>query len=524
MLRPNTLALTAVLALLTAVGPLSVDMYLPSLPDIGRELNSPPAQVQLTISFYLVGFALGQIVYGPLSDRHGRKPVLLAALALFSAGGLACAFAPSIEVLIVARLFQAFGGAGAVVLARAIVRDLYHDARAGREFSVMATIMGIAPTVAPLVGSVLQAAFGWRAIFMALLALGSIAAAVVWWLVPETLKRRTPGRVSLLSTMRVYRTFTKNSAFLAHLGIVTCSFMGLFAWISGASFVLQGLYGLSALEFGLAFALGSAGGMLGAAVAAGIVTHIGLDRTIGLGGLALALGGLAMVATVALGLSSPAALVLPAMFYLAGFGLAVPQGFAGALSPFHDRAGAASSLMGFVQQTSAAALGAIVGHTLGQTAWPLAIAMAAMGCLTFVIWIVSRGIRAQTKDQRGHCSPDRQTVAQRLGFRIADRSFGPETVKRSNGVRVHFAFIFVFTTAAGALFTTRAGAIIAGLGYGQAHVIPLDSLRRFLEFTSRRLARPACRIRSDIPTIPSAGEPWPAFLLSSRRAPSALPE
>src|SRR6266542_1861020 len=267
MLRPDTFALTAVLALLTAVGPLSVDMYLPSLPDIGRELAAPPAQVQLTISFYLVGFALGQIVYGPLSDRHGRKPILLAALALFSSAGIACAFASSIEVLIIARFFQAFGGAGAVVLARAIVRDLYSEARAGREFSLMGAIMAVAPTIAPLIGSVLQIAFGWRAIFVALLAVGSVAAALVWCLLPET--------VSLLSTMRVYRTFMRNSAFLAHLGIVTCSFMGLFAWISGASFVLQDLYGLSALEFGVAFALGSAGYMLGTVLAAGIVTHIG---------------------------------------------------------------------------------------------------------------------------------------------------------------------------------------------------------------------------------------------------------
>jgi MFS transporter, DHA1 family, multidrug resistance protein len=316
MLRPDTFALTAVLALLTAVGPLSVDMYLPSLPDIGRELAAPPAQVQLTISFYLVGFALGQIVYGPLSDRHGRKPILLAAFALFSSAGLACAFASSIEVLIIARFFQAFGGAGAVVLARAIVRDLYSEARAGREFSLMGAIMAVAPTIAPLIGSVLQIVFGWRAIFVGLLAVGSVAAALVWCLLPETLKNRAPEPVSLLSTVHVYRTFMKNSAFLAHLGIVTCSFMGLFAWISGASFVLQDLYDLSALEFGVAFALGSAGYMLGTVLAAGIVTHIGLDRTIGLGGLALAVGGLAMVAAVALGLTSAASLVLPAAFRL----------------------------------------------------------------------------------------------------------------------------------------------------------------------------------------------------------------
>jgi MFS transporter, DHA1 family, multidrug resistance protein len=397
MLRPDTLALTAVLALLTAVGPLSVDMYLPSLPDIGRELAARPAQVQLTISFYLVGFALGQIVYGPLSDRHGRKPVLLAALGLFSISGLACAFAWSIDALIIARFFQALGGAGAIVLARAIVRDLYSGTRAGREFSLMGTIMGLAPIIAPLIGSVLQMAFGWRAIFVALLAVGSIAAALAWYLLPETLKTRAPEPVSLLSTVGVYRTFMKNRVFLAHLGIVTCSFMGLFAWISGASFVLQDLYGLSTLEFAVAFAIGSAGYLLGTVLAAGIVTHIGLNRTIGLGGLALAVGGLAMVAAVTLGLTSAASLVLPAAFYLAGLGLAMPQGFAGAMSPFPSRAGAASSLIGFTQQTSAAVLGAAVGHMLGQTAWPLVIAIAAMGCLTLVIWMLSRGIRAPRK-------------------------------------------------------------------------------------------------------------------------------
>jgi MFS transporter, DHA1 family, multidrug resistance protein len=423
ILRPDTFALTVVLGLFTAVGPLSVDTYLPSLPDIGRELAAPPAQVQLTISFYLVGFALGQIVYGPLSDRHGRKPVLLAALVLFSTAGLACAFASSIHALIIARFFQAFGGAGAVVLARAIVRDLYSGTRAGREFSLMGTIMGLAPIIAPLIGSVLQMAFGWRAIFVALVVVGSIAAVLAWYLLPETLKTRAPEPVSLLSSVGVYRTFMKNRVFLAHLGIVTCSFMGLFAWISGAPFVLQDLYGLSALEFGVAFALGSAGYLLGTVLAAGIVTHIGLDRTIGLGGLALALGGLAMVAAVALGLTSAASLVLPAAFYLAGLGLAMPQGFAGAMSPFPGRAGAASSLIGFTQQTSAAALGVAVGHMLGQTAWPLVIAIATMGCLTLLIWLVSRGIRAPTKDV--------EIWDEQIGFqRLKNSGFDLECMRR----------------------------------------------------------------------------------------------
>src|SRR5690349_5338040 len=156
MLRPDTFALTALLALLTAFGPVSTDMYLPSLPDIGRVLSASPAEVQLTLSAYLIGFAIGQITYGPFSDRYGRRPVLLIALALFCAGSLVCAVSPRIDVLIAARTLQALGGAGAIVIARAIVRDLYAGARAGRELSLMGSIMAIAPIVAPLIGGVLQ--------------------------------------------------------------------------------------------------------------------------------------------------------------------------------------------------------------------------------------------------------------------------------------------------------------------------------------------------------------------------------
>ncbi len=156
MLRPGTFALTVLLAALTAIGPLTTDMYLPSLPDIARLLDASTAQTQLTISSYLVGFAVGQIFYGPLADRHGRKPVLLGAMALYCAASLACALSTSIEMLIAARALQALGGAGGIVLARAIVRDLYSGARAGRELSLIGAVMALAPVLAPLLGGVLQ--------------------------------------------------------------------------------------------------------------------------------------------------------------------------------------------------------------------------------------------------------------------------------------------------------------------------------------------------------------------------------
>jgi len=395
MLRPGTFALTALLAGLSAVGPLTTDMYLPSLPDIARLLGASSAQVQLTISAYLIGFAAGQIIYGPVSDRHGRKPVLIGAIALYCAASLACALSTSIEMLIVARAFQALGGSGGIVLTRAIVRDIYSGAHAGRELSLIGSVMALAPVLAPILGGLIQTAFGWRMTFLALVGAGFAGAAVVWALLPETLNTRATEPVSLPSMLRSYRIVGRNRAYLAYLSITAASYAGLFAWISGSAFVLQDLYGLAPFDFGVAFALGSVGYMAGSAIAARLVIRLGLDGVLGLGGCACAAGGLAMVAAVAFGLMSSMSLVLPMAVYLAGLGMVLPQGIAGAMTPFPERAGAASSLFGFLQQTAAAVCGAAVGWFLGQSAWPLALGVATMGFATFGLWLATRGLRAR---------------------------------------------------------------------------------------------------------------------------------
>jgi len=395
MLRPGTFALTALLAAMTAIGPLTTDMYLPSLPDIAQKLGASTAQVQLTISSYLVGFAVGQVVYGPVSDRHGRKPVLIAAVGLYCAASLACALSTSIEMLIAARAMQALGGAGGIVLARAIVRDLYSGARAGRELSLIGAVMALAPVLAPLLGGVLQTGFGWRSVFFALVGSGLVGAAVVLPLLPETLAVRSPERVSPSSMLKSYRVVARNPAYLAYLALASTSFAGLFAWISGTSFVLQNLYGLSPFNFGVAFAVGSIGYMTGTTWAARLVMRLGIDRTLGVGAGAMAAGGLGMVAAVALGLTSAVSLVLPMAIYLAGLGMMLPQSIAGAMTPFPERAGAASALLGLVQQSAAALCGAVVGALLGSSAWPLAAAVAAMGCATLALWILTRAVRAR---------------------------------------------------------------------------------------------------------------------------------
>jgi MFS transporter, DHA1 family, multidrug resistance protein len=388
MLRPDTIAFTGLLALLVAFGPVATDLYVPSMPEIGRLLGAGTAAVQLTLSSYLIGFACGQIVYGPIADKYGRRPVLLFALVLFCTATAACGAAPSIEWLIAARILQALGASGAIVLARAIVRDCYAGDRAGRELSMMGAIMAVAPVLAPLVGSLVQTNFGWRANFGIVLGVGSIAFAIVWHSLPETLHYSSTNRFSLGQTFRDYRALVRNRTLIAHTAIVATSYAGLFAWISGSPFVLQDLHGLSVSEFGLAFGLACIGAVIGAAIAAPLVMRIGLDLTIGLGAMALAGGGLAMAAAVAVAPQSVLALVLSMTLYHAGLGLAMPQAIAGALTPFPDHAGAASSFVGFVQQVSAALIGTVVGHSLGLGAWPLAVAVGAMGCISFLLWAV----------------------------------------------------------------------------------------------------------------------------------------
>jgi len=259
---------------------------------------------------------------------------------------------------------------------------------------VIGSVMALAPVLAPVLGGLIQTGFGWRMTFLALVGAGCAGAAVVWALLPETLNNRAAEPVSLPSMLRSYRIVGRNQAYLAYLSITSASYAGLFAWISGSAFVLQDLYGLAPFDFGVAFALGSVGYMAGSAIAARLVIRLGLDGVLGLGGCACAVGGLVMIGAVGLGFVSSMSLVLPMAVYLAGLGMVLPQGIAGAMTPFPERAGAASSLFGFLQQTAAAVCGAAVGWFLGQSAWPLALGVATMGFATLGLWLATRGLRA----------------------------------------------------------------------------------------------------------------------------------
>jgi DHA1 family bicyclomycin/chloramphenicol resistance-like MFS transporter len=220
-----------------------------------------------------------------------------------------------------------------------------------------------------------------------------IGAIVVGRLLPETLPDGAAHPPSVAAMLRSYGIVVRNPGYLAYAGLAAGSFAGLFAWISAASFVLQDLFGLTPLWFGVYFAIGSVGYMCGTAIAARLVGSLGLNATIGIGSVALALGGLGTVLSVALDLTSALTLVVPVAVYLAGMGMVLPQSIAGAMQPFPERAGAASSLLGFFQQSGAALCGAVVVWLLGKSAWPLAGTVAVMGCATLLLWLLTRRVR-----------------------------------------------------------------------------------------------------------------------------------
>ncbi len=392
-LKAETLAMTACLALLTALGPLSTDMYLPSLPAIARDLAAGPAGAQLTLSAFLAGFAVGQLVYGPVADKVGRRPVLLTGLALFVLASVACTLAPTIEALVGARFVQALGASGPIVLARAMVRDLYDGPRAGRELSRMGTIMGVVPALAPVLGGVLHEAFGWRANFAATVVFGAAMLAFCAVAMPETIRTRNPAPISPLGILRGFRTLLAHPTYRVYVGLSSLSYAGLFAFISGSSFVLQEVYGLTEIAFALSFGLMVVGFIGGTLIAQALVPRRGLDGTIQAGVACLAGGGALMLLGVLLGVPSSLAVTLPMAVYAAGVGLTMPQSMASAMGPFPDRAGAASSLLGICQMSFAALVGIGLGQMLGGSALPLPVTIAAAGALALALFAATGRLR-----------------------------------------------------------------------------------------------------------------------------------
>lgn len=387
MLSPTSPVTVALLAALTALGPLATDMYLPAMPAMAEALGTGPDRVQLTLSIYMAGFAVAQLLVGPLSDRAGRKPVMAAGLGLFMAASLLCALAPSIEVLLVGRFLQALGGAAGPVLARAAVRDIHGPVEAARILSYMASTMALAPALAPVVGAGLLLAFGWTAVFWLLTLYAAAMLALVLARLPESLPEARRQSIRPLALLGTFRRLLGQRRFVGYTLTNACAFSGLFAYLSGSSFVLIEFLGVAPAHYGLLFTLVVLGFFVGSMTSGRYSRRLGRERLITLGTLCCALGGGGMAALSLADVFSPWAVVPPQMLFMAGFGIVMPQTMAGALAPNPDCAGTASSLFGFLQMGIAALGGALVGQFHDGTSHSMAVAIGLSGVLALLCYL-----------------------------------------------------------------------------------------------------------------------------------------
>jgi DHA1 family bicyclomycin/chloramphenicol resistance-like MFS transporter len=381
------------LTALTALGPVSTDFYLPSLPSIARFFAVGEAEAQLTLSAFLGGFAIAMLIYGPLSDRFGRKPVLLAGLVVFALASIACSLAGSIEELVAARAVQAIGAGAGPVLCRAMVRDVFGAQGASRVLSYLAAAMALAPAVGPILGGFLQEGFGWRSIFWFISFYGAAGLIATIALLPES---HHPANRVAAGPLTMLKTFGMLLRHRRYLGFVLCqtfSYSGIFCFISGSSFVFIDILGVSPKHFGWCFAVFVIGYMIGTILSARLTHRIGVDRMVQLGG-SLALAASVVLVSLALIQQSVPGLLIPLMVYMIGIGIASPNSQAGAIGPFPQAAGAASSLLGFLQMSVAALIGAALGHLQAQTAVPMTVAilLTVLG-LNLSYWLMVRPTR-----------------------------------------------------------------------------------------------------------------------------------
>ncbi len=389
MSRPNGLVVTALLTALVALGPMSTDLYLPSLPGLLRHFDADIAEVQLTLSVFLVGLAVGQLVYGPLSDRFGRRPVLLAGLILYVVASAICALAPGVPTLIAARLLQATGACAGPVVCRAVVRDVHGREGAARILSYMGAAMALAPALGPILGGFVEAWLGWRANFAILCIYGAVGLALTAAILPETAPHRGESGGGLDAALRGYLGLLGQRVYIGFVLCCALAYGGIFSFISGSSFVFVDIIGLAPQLYGVCFGAIVLGYILGTLVGGRLTRRIGVERLVRTGGLISAVGGLALLLSVWTTGASVPGILLPTVIYMVGTGLVLPNAMAGAIGPFPRMAGTAAALLGFVQMGLAAAGGVAIGHLANGTAIPMAAGIALAGLLQpLIYWLL----------------------------------------------------------------------------------------------------------------------------------------
>ena len=376
------LLLTAGLSMLQ---PASTDLYLSTLPGIAEYFNASVALVQSTLWTFIAAFGFWQLVAGPLSDRFGRYPVVVAGVVTFWAASLLAMLAPSLPVLIVARVLQAVGACSCLVGARGFVRDLYPPTEGARMIAGAATLMSLAPLIGPLVGAALYEQFGWRSSFAALAAFLFVLACFAIAKLKETNTQRNPDALRIAPMLGTYVAVSKSAAFRAYTLSAAATYGGLFAFLSGSSFVFIDVLGQTPIGFALWFSAMVVGYLIGTLICRWLLAAHGIQRTVYAGATIQAAAGLTMAALALTGMHAPAAIGVPMFFFGLSHGVIQPPVQSGAVAPFAHAAGAASALLGFTMMVVATAVGIWIGASYNGTVYPLTLTICACGLVSAAI-------------------------------------------------------------------------------------------------------------------------------------------
>ena len=378
-----------ILGALSAFGPLAVDFYLPGFPAMAQAFATDEKHIQLTLAVYFLGLSIGQLVYGPIADRFGRRLPLLVGVGLFTLGSFACAFAPTLEWLIGARFVQALGGCAGMVLSRAIVSDKCDAVGSAKVFSQLMLVMGLAPILAPMLGGLLVNVYGWQSIFIVLTGFSALAALAVALGLPESLPANVP-RQPLSGALHQYGRLLKDREFLGHALTGGIAMAGMFAYIAGSPFIFIKLYGVPAEHFGWLFGSNAAGFILVAQVNARLLTKRDpgflLARTVWV----YLVAGLALLGISALHTEQLWPLLIPLFVCIASLGCIIPNASACAMNGQGARAGSASAMLGFLQFSVAAGAASLVGVLHDGSAMPMAMVIILCGILAVVIGMATR--------------------------------------------------------------------------------------------------------------------------------------
>lgn len=374
-----------VLGLLSVIGPFSIDMYLPAMPQIGTELGAPETQVQLTISLYFLAFGVSQFIWGPMADAYGRKLPLILGISLFMLGSVGCALAPSIEWLIAARFIQGVGGAAVGVVPRAVVRDRYTGIEATRLMALIMLVISIGPMLAPLIGSLILQVGSWRLVFGALLLVATMSLLVTLFALPETLAREHRRPVNFRTMGQGLRRLFGSASFMGLTMVGAFGFGSFFVFIASAAFVYTNTFALTPTQFSLAFALNALGFFAASQAAAPLGQRVGLRRS-----MSSALVGFATSALALLGLTLAGFGTLPIImgFLFVGnacLGLVMPATFVMALEEQGDIAGLASSLGGTLQMVTGSVLVSLTAPFFDGTPLPMVATIAFCAVMALVI-------------------------------------------------------------------------------------------------------------------------------------------